>query len=50
MNEGGLTRRIIDLADDIFGRVRGGLGVATCVVYGGITRSATADTGTVGSL
>ena len=53
MNEGGLTRRIIDLADDLFGWVRGGLGVvnvATCMVYGGITGSATADTGAVGSI
>lgn len=53
MNEGGLTRRIIDLADDLFGRLRGGLGVvnvATCMVYGGITGSATADTGAVGSI
>lgn len=53
MNEGGLTRRIIDLANDIFGRMRGGLGVvnvATCMVYGGITGSATADTGAVGAI
>ena len=35
-----------------FGWLRGGLGVvnvATCMVYGGITGSATADTGAVGS-
>lgn len=53
MNEGGLTRRIIDLANDVFGRLRGGLGVvnvATCMVYGGITGSATADTGAVGAI
>ncbi|MDR6953095.1 tripartite ATP-independent transporter DctM subunit [Ancylobacter sp. 3268] len=53
MNEGGLTRRIINLCDDLFGRIRGGLGlvnVATCMVYGGITGSATADTGAVGSV
>lgn len=53
MNEGGLTRRIIDLADDLLGWVRGGLGVvnvATCMVYGGITGSATADTGAVGAI
>jgi tripartite ATP-independent transporter DctM subunit len=53
MNEGGLTRRIIDLANDIFGRMRGGLGivnVATCMIYGGITGSATADTGAVGAI
>ncbi|WP_334175570.1 TRAP transporter large permease subunit [Pseudoxanthobacter sp.] len=53
MNEGGLTKRIIDLADDLLGWIRGGLGVvnvATCMVYGGITGSATADTGAVGSI
>lgn len=53
MNEGGLTRRIIDVADDLLGWLRGGLGVvnvATCMVYGGITGSATADTGAVGSI
>jgi tripartite ATP-independent transporter DctM subunit len=53
MNEGGLTRRIVDLADDLLGWLRGGLGVvnvATCMVYGGITGSATADTGAVGSI
>ncbi|HSI40310.1 MAG TPA: TRAP transporter large permease [Xanthobacteraceae bacterium] len=53
MNEGGLTRRIINLADDLFGWIRGGLGlvnVATCMIYGGITGSATADTGAVGSI
>jgi TRAP-type transport system large permease protein len=53
MNEGGLTQRIIKIADDLFGRIRGGLGVvnvATCMIYGGITGSATADTGAVGSI
>lgn len=53
MNEGGLTRRIVDLTNDIFGRLRGGLGivnVATCMIYGGITGSATADTGAVGAI
>ncbi|MBY5329325.1 TRAP transporter large permease [Rhizobium leguminosarum] len=53
MNEGGLTRRIIDLANDMVGWVRGGLGVvnvATCMIYGGITGSATADTGAVGAI
>jgi tripartite ATP-independent transporter DctM subunit len=53
MNEGGLTRRIIRLAEDVLGRLRGGLGpvnVATAMVYGGITGSATADTGAVASI
>lgn len=50
MNRGGLTRRIMQVAEHIFGRFRGGLGlvnVATAFVYGGLTGSATADTSTV---
>jgi tripartite ATP-independent transporter DctM subunit len=53
MNEGGLTRRIIAVADDCFGWMRGGLGlvnVGTCMIYGGISGSATADTGAVGTI
>lgn len=53
MNEGGLTRRIMQFAEDLFGRLRGGLGlvnVATAMIYGGITGSATADTGAVGKI
>jgi tripartite ATP-independent transporter DctM subunit len=50
MNRGGLTVRIMRIAEHCFGRMRGGLGpvnVATAFVYGGLTGSATADTGTV---
>ncbi|MFO1058673.1 MAG: TRAP transporter large permease [Dongiaceae bacterium] len=53
MNEGGLTRRIMRVAEDAMGSLRGGLGpvnVATAMVYGGITGSATADTGAVASV
>jgi tripartite ATP-independent transporter DctM subunit len=53
MNEGGLTRRIVGVAESLFGRLRGGLGlanVATCLVYGGISGSATADTGAVSAI
>ncbi|MDQ0467340.1 TRAP transporter large permease [Labrys wisconsinensis] len=53
MNRGGLTARIMRVAEHIFGRIRGGLGlvnVATALVYGGISGSATADTGAVGSI
>jgi TRAP-type transport system large permease protein len=53
MNRGGLTHRIVGVAEDIFGRVRGGLGlanVATALVYGGISGSATADTGAVAAI
>ncbi|NDL63257.1 TRAP transporter large permease [Acerihabitans arboris] len=50
MNRGGLTHRIMQVAEHVFGRFRGGLGlvnVATAFVYGGLTGSATADTSTV---
>jgi tripartite ATP-independent transporter DctM subunit len=53
MNKGGLTHRIVGVAEDVFGRVRGGLGlanVATALVYGGISGSATADTGAVAAV
>jgi tripartite ATP-independent transporter DctM subunit len=53
MNRGGLTRRIVRVAEDVFGRLRGGLGlvnVATAFIYGGISGSATADTGAVASI
>lgn len=53
MNRGGLTRRIVNIAEHMLGRIRGGLGlvnVATALVYGGISGSATADTGAVGSI
>lgn len=53
MNEGGLMRRIMVLAEDVFGRLRGGLGpvnVATAMIYGGVSGSATADTGAVASI
>ncbi|EPM69714.1 C4-dicarboxylate transport system permease large protein, partial [Pseudomonas syringae pv. theae ICMP 3923] len=44
MNRGGLTLRIMRVAEHCFGRLRGGLGlvnVATAFVYGGLTGSAT---------
>jgi TRAP-type transport system large permease protein len=53
MNRGGLTVRIMRLAEHMFGRITGGLSlvnVATALVYGGISGSATADTGAVGSI
>ncbi len=53
MNEGGLTQRIIAVAEGCFGWMRGGLGpvnVATSMIYGGISGSATADTGAVGAI
>jgi TRAP-type transport system large permease protein len=53
MNRGGLTMRIVRVAEHVFGRLRGGLSlvnVATAFVYGGISGSATADTGAVAAV
>ncbi len=53
MNRGGLTHRIVRVAEHVFGRLRGGLSlvtVATAFVYGGISGSATADTGAVAAV
>ncbi|KPL55692.1 C4-dicarboxylate ABC transporter permease [Prosthecomicrobium hirschii] len=53
MNRGGLTRRLIAVAEFVFGRLTGGLGlvnVATAFVYGGISGSSTADTSAVAKL
>lgn len=53
MNRGGLTHHIVRVAEHVFGRLRGGLSlvnVATALVYGGISGSATADTGAVASI
>lgn len=50
MNRGGLTHRIMKVAAHAFGHTTGGLGlvnVATAFVYGGVSGSATADTGAV---
>lgn len=53
MNRGGLTHRLISLAEYVFGRFTGGLSfvaVATAFIYGGISGSATADTSAVAKL
>lgn len=53
MNRGGITSRLISLAQFLLGRFTGGLGfvnVATAFVYGGISGSATADTSAVAKL
>ncbi|MBP0616874.1 TRAP transporter large permease [Jiella mangrovi] len=53
MNRGGLTHRLVSLAEFVFGRFTGGLSlvnVATAFVYGGISGSATADTSAVAKL
>ena len=53
MNAGGLSQRIVDVADALVGHVRGGLGyvgVIACVIVGSISGSAVADTAAVASL
>lgn len=53
MSAGGLARIIVDLANAIVGRVRGGLGlvnVTSSMFFGGISGSAVADTSAIGSV
>lgn len=53
MNLGGITRIIIDVSLIIFGRVRGGLAlvnVFASMIFGGISGSSIADTGSLGSI
>jgi tripartite ATP-independent transporter DctM subunit len=51
MGCGGLARRLIDLADAVFGRFRGGLGyvnIFSCMLFGSISGSAVAAVSGVG--
>jgi tripartite ATP-independent transporter DctM subunit len=53
MSAGGITRRLIELANLIVGRVRGGmamLNVMASTFFGGISGSAVADTSSVGAV
>lgn len=53
MNEGGISRRLINLANVIIGKIRGGLAmvnVLTSTLFGGISGSALADTSSLGSV
>lgn len=53
MNEGGISRRLINLANVIIGKVRGGLAmvnVFSSTLFGGISGSALADTSSLGSV
>jgi len=50
---GGVGRRIVDFARALLGFLPGGLGVATvasCLMFGGVSGSAIADTAAIGSL
>lgn len=53
MNEGGISRRLINLANVIIGRIRGGLAMVNVLAstfFGGISGSALADTSSLGSV
>ncbi|WP_059104633.1 TRAP transporter large permease [Shouchella shacheensis] len=53
MNEGGISRRLINLSNVIIGKVRGGLAMVNVLAsafFGGISGSAIADTSSVGSV
>lgn len=53
MNAGGITRRLLDLADAIVGRLRGGLAqtnVLSSLFFGGVSGSAVADISSLGKI
>jgi len=53
LSHGGVGRRIVDFARALFGFLPGGLGVVTvasCLMFGGVSGSAIADTAAIGSL
>lgn len=53
MNAGGMTNRLIDFANSILGRIRGGLGLANVgasMLFGGISGTALADTASIGGI
>jgi tripartite ATP-independent transporter DctM subunit len=53
MSEGGISNRLIELANAIVGRVRGGLAMVDVVAsmfLGGLTGSSTADASSIGSI
>ncbi len=53
LSSGGVGRRIVDFARSLLGFLPGGLGVVTvasCLMFGGVSGSAIADTAAIGSL
>ncbi len=51
--QGGVGKRIVEFANVLFGWLPGGLGVVTvisCLLFGGVSGSAIADTAAIGSL
>ena len=53
MNQGGITRKILDFSNSIVGRFRGGLGLTNIVasmIFGGVSGSMIADTSALGTI
>lgn len=53
MNDSGITRRIIDFSNLVFGKFKGGMGginVFASMIFGGISGSSTSDTASVGAI
>jgi len=53
MNQGGITRRIIDFGCIFVGRIRGGLAVVNVIasmIFGGISGSSVSDTASIGAV
>lgn len=53
MGEGGIARRLLDLAESILGRIKGGIGIITVIttgVFSAISGSAAAATSAMGSI
>lgn len=53
MKEGGLSKRIIDLANAMFGHKRGGLGIATvvaCMFFGAVSGSSPGTVAAIGAI
>lgn len=53
MNEGGITKRLVNFSDSLLGHVQGGLGhvnVLVSMLFAGLSGSATADTAGIGAM
>jgi C4-dicarboxylate transporter DctM subunit len=53
LSKGGVGKRIVDFTQTLFGFLPGGLGVVTCIsclLFGGVSGSAIADTAAIGSM
>lgn len=53
LSQGGVGKRIVEFARTLFGFLPGGLGIVTvvsCLMFGGVSGSAIADTAAIGSL